>query len=677
MDRRFGEADPTMTPEEKALERFVKEKQRGNKKSSTFDLEGDESDVDGLTHMGQSLSFELSKKVDDFKEVDIGIEDEDDNALGDIDRPRKRRRLSDSGSPGKFLSENGHERSPDRMKSRQEVMKEVVAKSKLHKYERQKTKEDDDDLRAELDQGLSDIYALIRDKKPNHVPKQSVAVEEPDFGMNPDRAALLKGKDRSQADREYDERLRQMAFDQRSKPTVRTKTEDERFAEEAERLKQLEEKRIQRMRGEDANSEAEDGAPDSDLDEDGQVDIKENFAGLGKSIAAQNERKQLDIEDEDDFLIEDDLIASASDVNDSEYENQSSNSTANKSEDDEDKEFVQGLLSRDDLGREGLDQLKNEVVSPTANRQPPLVAYTYPCPQSHEEFLLVAQDVSIYDLPTMIQRIRALYHPRLDSGNKVKLGIFSAVLVDHISFLANQSTHPPFRVMETLIRHIHSLAKSFPEEVGRAFRSHLKSLYETRPTAPTPGDLILFTATASIFPTSDHFHPVVTPAILSMARYLGQKIPRTLGDLAKGAYIGTLCLQYQRLSKRYIPELVNYTLYALSLLAPFKQNDTQVPFPWHGSVESLHVGDSFDAPAANSRPIQFWDIAHSDGASAELDEELKVALVAVYVALVDAMAELWIGMSAFYEIFQGFSELLRHFPSKNSFKKLSPTNQVW
>ena len=32
LDRRFGENDPTMTPEEKALERFVKEKQRGSQK---------------------------------------------------------------------------------------------------------------------------------------------------------------------------------------------------------------------------------------------------------------------------------------------------------------------------------------------------------------------------------------------------------------------------------------------------------------------------------------------------------------------------------------------------------------------------------------------------------------------------------------------------------------------
>ena len=36
-------------------------------------------------------------------------------------------------------------------------MKEVMAKSKLYKYERQKAKEDDDELREELDKDLPNI----------------------------------------------------------------------------------------------------------------------------------------------------------------------------------------------------------------------------------------------------------------------------------------------------------------------------------------------------------------------------------------------------------------------------------------------------------------------------------------------------------------------------------------
>ena len=675
-DRRFGETDPTMTPEERALERFVREKQKGTKKGSLFDLEDDEGDEGGLTHLGQSLSLGATDKADDFNEEGISISDEKDQDIGEERRPRKRRRLSASDYSDGSQSDIGSVELPDRVKTKQEVMKEVIAKSKLYKYERQKVKEDDDDLRAELDQGLSDIYALMRDSKRQPQKVQSPTTERPDIVMNPDRAALLNGKDRSQADKEYDERLRQMAFDQRSKPTVRSKTEDERLAEEARRLKELEEKRLRRMRGEEDSGNIDDGLLEGNHEGDEGVDHEEDSLGLGKGIPTQIEGKQLDVEDEDDFIIEDNLIADDSDLNISEDEDTSLDSTANESNDEEDREFVQGLLSKNDIGREGFTHLESQGALSTTDGKPSTLAFTYPCPQTHEELLKITESISIEDLPTVIQRIRALHHPRLDSTNKAKLGVFSTVLVDHIAFLANQPRHPPFTVMETLIRHIHSLAKSFPEEVGRGFRSHLKSLHTTRPNVPTPGDLIIFTAIATIFPTSDHFHPVVTPAILSMARILGQKIPQTLGDLAQGAYVGTLCLQYQRLSKRYIPELVNYTLNAISILAPSKFNDATALFPRHDPVKSLRIQGAFRSSATNVRRLQFWDVAHIDGVNTSSDEELKSALISIYIALVDTMAELWVSKSAFYEILEPFSRALGHLSSKTCSGKLNPTIRV-
>ena len=71
IDRRFGENDPSMTPEERMLERFTKERQR-TARGSAFNLE----DEDDLTHYGQSLS-----KMDDFEEAGLGLDDEDDEAF--------------------------------------------------------------------------------------------------------------------------------------------------------------------------------------------------------------------------------------------------------------------------------------------------------------------------------------------------------------------------------------------------------------------------------------------------------------------------------------------------------------------------------------------------------------------------------------------------------------------
>jgi nucleolar protein 14 len=67
MDRRFGENDPAMPPEERMLERFTRERQRASK-GLAFNLE----DEDGLTHYGKSLSA-----LDDFDGVGLDFDEND------------------------------------------------------------------------------------------------------------------------------------------------------------------------------------------------------------------------------------------------------------------------------------------------------------------------------------------------------------------------------------------------------------------------------------------------------------------------------------------------------------------------------------------------------------------------------------------------------------------------
>lgn len=665
-DRRFGENDPTMTPEERALERFTREKQIDFKKGSLFDLEDDE-DEGQLTHFGQSLALDEPNVVDDFDETDVALSDNGDHRSAENMTPRKRRRSSASGTSEDEDARTGDDEGPlpQRRKTKAEVMKEVIAKSKFHKYERQQAKEDDDDLRAELDKGLPDLYALMRGRQPNPPPPPPPNTETV-TGMNPDREALLNGKDRVQADKEYDERLRQLVFDKRAQPTERTMTEEEKVLEDAKRLEDLEAKRIRRMKGEQESSDEEqeddDRGRNLDADQDVEADDAETF-GLGTGITNGIVRKVLDVEDEDDFLIEDDLVASDSEASLSDDDNQPDKSASEASQSDDEQEFVHGLLSREDMNRSdfGLLESDGDPGDQMSNNAASHLAFTYSCPQSHDELLEATREIATIDLPIVIQRIRALYHPKLHADNKARLGAFSGVLIDHIAWLVNQPSHPQFAVLETVIRHIHSLAKSHPEEVGKTFRVHLKSLHENRPTSPIPGDLIILTAIGSIFPTSDHFHPVVTPAILCMARYLGQKLPQNLSDLAIGTYFGTLCLQYQRLSKRFIPEVLNYTLNALCILAPVKPAKLDAYFPHHEPASSVRLRSS---PNTTERPLRFWDILSQTNRSEDNNGQLGVALLRAQLGVLDAMLELWVGKSAFVEAFSVATKILQHLSGK-------------
>lgn len=321
LDRRIGENDPHLAPEDRALQRFTREATR-RKKESVFNLEEDGDDVEEieLTHGGRSLDLlgPVRGGRDDFDESGLGISDDeiDEDTQGRKEPLLKRVRLDDGADESGEVTEG-----PVIKKTHKEIMQEVVAKSKMYKAARQGQKEDDDDIRAELDKGLGDLLAALRGK-PAPAPKS-----KPDAAIHPDRLAILNGMPKPDASKEYDKRLRQLAMDKRAQPTERTKTEEETAAEEANRLKELEQKRLRRMRGEEVSDDEEkdhrgrkrekhgddEDREDEEDEEDAEVDEAAEF---GIAAPPPKMAQVFDVEDEDDFVIDDDLVASGSDVGD-------------------------------------------------------------------------------------------------------------------------------------------------------------------------------------------------------------------------------------------------------------------------------------------------------------------------------------------------------------------------
>ncbi|KAF7117231.1 hypothetical protein CNMCM5793_005987 [Aspergillus hiratsukae] len=652
VDRRFGEDDPTMTPEERAAERFARESQKKLRKESMFNLEEEDEDDFQLTHKGQSLTLGDGVPQDDFED-DVGGLEEDQS---DSEMPRKRKRILDDDEELEdfiFDDEDGEDQ-PGRKKSKHEVMKEVIAKSKFYKLERQKAKEEDDDLREELDKGLSDLFDMLRGVKPPSKPEPAKDDLE---SMNPDRAALLKGALENDPNKEYDQRLKQLTFDKRSQPTDRTKTAEEKAEEEAQRLKALEEERLRRMRGEQDSDEEDYGEEKSETgsEDSGDESIPDDALefGLQQPAPQTNERPELGVEDEDDFIIDDDLVETRSDVSlsfDESDGEEGSSEEESEEEDEEEDELINGLTLPS--SKSGDSAAAADGAQKTAEG----LAYTYPCPEDHESFLEVIKDVPMHDLPIVIQRIRALHHPRLHADNKTKLGRFAAVLVRHVAYMAEQPEHPPFAILEAILRHVHSLAKSHTESVCMAYRRYLREMATDRPLSLRAGDLVILTGIATTFPTSDHFHAIVTPAHLCLARYLGQGAINSLGDYATGAYAASLCLQYQTISKRYMPEFINYVLNALCNLCPTEPNSSLGFFPTRGPQEQLRL---IPSKQLNPRKLRFWDIATTQSDERDQDE-LKLSLIHTFITLLNSASDLWAGKSAFFEIFEPVQQVLRH-----------------
>ncbi|KAF4458820.1 NOP14-nuclear and nucleolar with possible role in ribosome biogenesis [Fusarium albosuccineum] len=654
LDRRFGENDPTMAPEEKMLERFAREKQRSHKKSSMFDLEDDEPS-ESLTHMGKSLSFD--DDMDDFQERDLEEDYDSDGSVRERQRLKRIRAMAAEDSDGEDGGENDE---PERKKTKKEVMDEVIAKSKLHKYERQAAKDQDDDLRAELDKELQSIQMLLSQGR-----QGNKAQNAEDTAVS-----TIAGVDRNAFEKNFDLQVKKLAQDKRAQPADRTKTDEEKAEEESTRLKELEDKRQRRMRGEEV-TDSEDDEPDDkgkkpqqdtmDLDED------EDDFGLGGGIRARPTATELGFDDEDDFIIDDDLVASGSDLEpiDSDEESDIEGSDEEEAEDDE---FTKGLLNEEERRNPVFEADSTTKSSAIQKGDEQGLPYTFECPQSCDEFRVVIAPYPAKAFPTIVQRIRALYHPKLSSKNKEKLANFSTALVDYIALPWDPATAPPFSVLESIVRHIHSLAKMFPIEISKQFRQNIEEMGQSRPLALGPGDLILLTAVGTIFPTSDHFHQVVTPALLTITRYLGQRVPQNLSHYATGTYLSILAVSYQKLAKRYVPEVINFSLNTLSSLAPVAASQQLGNFPLHNASAGIRTKS---AGKTILRGLNFTDCVDEEAMDAQATAR-KVAILDTTAQVLGAAADTWTGKSAFLETFEQASSVLKHVNSKACRAELPP-----
>src|SRR5207249_4812402 len=157
----------------------------------------------------------------------------------------------------------------------------------------------------------------------------------------------------------------------------------------------------------------------------------------------------------DNFLLEDDLIASDSEADMLSGEESEGDSEVDDTMavDDDDDDFLKNVLPETRKQPKAV----NSVLTIGSETTPSKLAYTYACPRSHEELLQVFKDVAVTDMSTVVQRIRALYHAGLHADNKNKLADFACALVDHISYLSNHTPTAPLSVVESIIRHIHSM----------------------------------------------------------------------------------------------------------------------------------------------------------------------------------------------------------------------------
>ncbi|XP_059214687.1 nucleolar protein 14 [Centropristis striata] len=566
IDRRFGEYDTKMAPEDKILKRFAMERQRVHDKKDVYNLNEDEE----LTHYGQSLA-----EMEKFNDL-VNSDDEESEEKGLLSAELTASHFGGGGLLRKKTSDEQEEEGGHKAKTRQELIEELIRKSKQEKRERQVQKEEAQELTEKLDQDWKSIQALMVKK----IPKGERAEEE-------------KPKPE-----QYDMMVRELGFEMKAQPSEKLKSPEELAREEKEKLQKLEADRLRRMMGEEVeeapqtqNHMSADDLNDGfvlDQDDKKTLSYQDGKWNIGEESEedkeedeeeGESEEEDGDEEREDEEEEEEEEEGSEEEEEEEEDDGHSDLESEQGSEDEEREQEEEETSAKPSLSKE---ELKAQQEAAKAE-----LPYTFTAPESYSDLKDLLHGHTPDNQRLIVARTQKSNHASLAVGNKLKLQKLFGFLLEYIGELATRSP-PELPTVDKLIPELYTLCQMFPEAACKAMQSILadaghgtEEVLEVKghTSFPTLDMLIYLKVTALLFPTSDFRHPVTTPALLYICQALTKCPVRSLQDVTSGLVLCCLAVEYVSFSKRFLPELINFLAGTLHLAVQDKtsQGYTVVP----------------------------------------------------------------------------------------------------
>lgn len=416
---------------------------------------------------------------------------------------------------------------------------------------------------------------------------------------------------KAENDMEYDMNVKKLLLEKRAVPADRTKTEEELAKEAEEKKKKLEQQRLDRMNGMLVDEEGE---------ERGVEDLDNGFW----ESEGENEEEE-DIADSDDDI---------------------------KFGEDETDDVSEGKVE---------NRFLNKKIS---------------CPTEHSELLNILEKSPLSDHPKLVRKIIRDYQPKLAEGNKELVAKFTTVLLRHILFLAGEDYSEDVtefkQVQESLISILKTLAEKYNKALSDECRVIIKELQDKFKKGNfselSNSDLMFFILVGVIFSTSDHYHLVATSCGILMAEFLEQIKFNTLSKIAFGTVIVNILLQYQRMSKKFIPEIVNFYEKALATFVGIdKTSIIRI------DTDKLIFKSDVKFDENDSSIIQLHDIFNE-----KLHDSIsfqKTILLNLLSSLDTCVSNIWKGLDAFPEITIHIKPLLSQYSTK--FESLTNAQSIF
>eukprot|EP01129_Flabellula_baltica_P007707 TRINITY_DN3010_c1_g5_i1.p1 TRINITY_DN3010_c1_g5~~TRINITY_DN3010_c1_g5_i1.p1 ORF type:complete len:791 (-),score=212.66 TRINITY_DN3010_c1_g5_i1:186-2558(-) len=396
-------------------------------------------------------------------------------------------------------------------KSKADVMKSIISKSKFYRHQKTVEREKRLEMTEKLDDELEGITSMLfedenqpmeEEHEGNENSEDSMSVEEVDGDIAAEILALDKKQKPEQekvteAD-PFDELLQQMQKDRKAKPTNPLLTESDIAKAEMQRLQQLEEERIKRMKGEDSDEGYEGG--------DDLIDDYSRFIAPEKETRKRSRKER--------------------------------------------------ALSSNTIIPTPIAAGSEEISSLNADDDIPFVIVM---PTSFESFNNLVEGQSAERVKLIIERIRASNHVSLLPENKDKMKKFVEYLFLRFEYVADKENidreqldilvKPIFQLSNQMVKHSSDIAKERLKQIYLKLRDN---------TWISNGDILFFMLVSRIWPVTDRRHPVITPSYLLMSKSLSALKVTNLSEMVKGILLANIFLQCTSSAERYTPEIFTF-----------------------------------------------------------------------------------------------------------------------
>nr|XP_014100713.2 nucleolar protein 14 homolog [Bactrocera oleae] len=581
-DRRIGRFQNSNQLSEDVINaRFVaaKVEQLKQNKASRYNL----NDDDILTHRGQTL-----EEIEHFRDERSDDDDLEDDKLN-----------------AEFTETANFGGNPELSKDRQSAIEDMIAEQKRRKIEIAKEKDEIYSLTEKLDSNYKELLGLVDKLSKKEVLKKS----KPD---------------------DYDKALKEMIFEPRGVVSDKLLSEEDLAKQEKERLEELERERLKRMHvdGEkvDVNTMQTEHRSADALD-DGYYgySIEDEFETLAytlngelgtkfmENVSKELEEESIELESEEEKSYEDQ-------EEESEYEN-----GIDKGVDDDnlsDLKVTDSESETEDLERSVHSKKniyikaagsKNENISnPYINDDLP---YMIDIPDNYDGFNKLLYKRKPEDQGIIIDRLIKCNNPKLDGiNNKDKMIKLFDFLLQYVNELFTDATQDDiqrqFKILDILNPHMYDLIQMIPDKLSNTLLDVIKEKYndylKNIKLFPPLEALIFLKLVSNFCSTSDFRHAVVTPCYIFIQHVLSKARLRTRQEIAGGLFLVTICFEFSRLSKRFLPAVLNFLHGIVYLSIPKRP------------IEMLRIVPPFQSTGPMSKLLAIAEIEEKETLNEEL-----------------------------------------------------------